>query len=138
MKETTIFQLVELSEGLERWLHPKLPILLQGVSPSSKLFMKIRAFWKPIQDVDPIAIHLFYEQVRQQVLDGSIPVSEADYIMLVGYHLQALLSDNDKKIHKPGYFPSLDGLVPQALVSKGSTWFDTPPSSLSLFLGGPV
>lgn len=147
MKETSIFQLVEISEGLgrnffflsfsllfglrkqpktthlERWLHPKIPVLLQGVSPSSKIFLKIRAFWKPVQEiVDPVAIHLFYEQVKQQVLEGAIQVTESDYLELLGFQLQALLSDNDKKLHKPGYFPNLEGLVPQSLQSKGNSW----------------
>jgi len=84
----------------------------------------MRAFWKTVQEIpDPIATHLFYEQVKQQVLDGTIPVSEGDYIEMIGFHLQALLSNHDKKTHKPGYFDTLDRLVPPSLQAKGNNWW---------------
>jgi len=70
--------------------------------------MKIRAFSKSIQDIrDPVAVHLFYEQVKADVIQGEIPVTETEFLELLGFQLQALLSDNDPKIHKSGYFKYL-------------------------------
>lgn len=76
-----------------------------GISYSSKLYFKVRVFWKNTEEVgDPMAIHLMCVQLRSDVLAGRLPLnSESDVLQVVGFHLQAVLGDYEKKKHSDAY-----------------------------------
>jgi len=60
---------------------------------------------------DPVAMQLYYVQIRDKVISGDIPVSEDDAIKLAAKQLQILRGNYDKKVRFAAYdatfFPPL-------------------------------
>lgn len=69
-----------------------------------RLEFKARFYFNDISEVtDPKAVHLFFSQIKKQILNGEILVNENEIALLASYNLQAVLGDNDPEKHKPGY-----------------------------------
>lgn len=45
-------------------------VIEQGITPQSKLILKVQYFKIPVQLSDPVAIHLFYLQIQQKVVSA--------------------------------------------------------------------
>ncbi|EPZ36417.1 hypothetical protein ROZALSC1DRAFT_26696 [Rozella allomycis CSF55] len=96
------------NNSIDRWLHPNIPVLQQGVYQSSRLIFKLRIVAVPIESIiDHKAIHLYFAQ-------------ENEAIELAGLLLQATLGDYDPEKHKQGFIENLSDYLPKTFLNKVS------------------
>lgn len=104
LQDHEFFDICDCSVIEDRWLDADIPVLSQINSKFSRLEFKARFYFNDISDVtDPKAIHLYFAQIKKQVVNGSINVNESEMVILGSYNLQAVLGDHDPDKHKPGY-----------------------------------
>eukprot|EP00732_Lithocolla_globosa_P002701 Lithocolla_globosa_v1_NODE_1865_length_2286_cov_42.933214.p1 type:complete len:650 gc:universal NODE_1865_length_2286_cov_42.933214:1976-27(-) len=121
LEDTSFFQLANTTDGADRWIALKEPVLLQGLSPTSQIMLKLRFFSKdPTQmtDQNSTAKNLYFLQLRELVVNGDIPVAENDAIEMAALFLQYTVGDFDSKKEKAGYIgkPILKEYIPFYLV----------------------
>jgi len=89
LHDTAFFQLSAITDGYDRWIPLKDPVVGEGLPNNSKLTLKIRFFWKnPAELTDAIARNLYFTQIHKSILTGDFLVSENDLIELSALHLQ--------------------------------------------------
>lgn len=147
--QADFFALCEMRPGkADRWLHPVIKVARYGIQESSKVIMKIKFFKRPKHLVDPIAVRLFYLQIKTNVVSGAYPCADRLAIRLAAYQvshpiplqvvvywswipialccaahaqLQIQEGDHQPQKHKPGWFGGTDHLqqfVPPEVVFK--------------------
>lgn len=87
------------------WLDPsrKVGDQLRGISPIT-LYLGVKFYAAdPCRLVEEITRYQFFLQVKSDVLQGRLPVSQDLAIELASYALQSELGDYDSSRHSPGY-----------------------------------
>ncbi|KAF2075913.1 hypothetical protein CYY_002761 [Polysphondylium violaceum] len=111
------FSLAEhTSDGCDRWLDPNKFVKDVGIKNLSKLVFKIKFFKQPKRLSDSKAVHLYYLQVQQSVVNGIYPCSEAMSFRLSALQFYITFGPYDKEKHITGFLDhgSLSEFIPAA------------------------
>ncbi|EGG24040.1 hypothetical protein DFA_06178 [Cavenderia fasciculata] len=114
--QTEFFSLSEPTpDGCDRWLDPSKLIKDAGIHNLSKLVFKIRFFKQPKKLTDSKAVHLYYLQIQQAVVQGIYPCSEAMSLRLAALQFYITFGAHDKDQHVAGFIDhaTLEGFIPQ-------------------------
>uniref|UniRef100_A0A8C5LQ23 FERM domain-containing protein n=1 Tax=Leptobrachium leishanense TaxID=445787 RepID=A0A8C5LQ23_9ANUR len=121
LKETWFFGLQFTSNGMDTWLNSEKKILQQEVPKEDPLKFRFLAKFYPenvseelMQDITQ---HLFFLQVKKQILDEEIHCSPEASVLLASYAVQAKYGDYNPNIHKPGFL-SQDELLPTQVLQQ--------------------
>ncbi|KAK9889926.1 hypothetical protein WA026_008735 [Henosepilachna vigintioctopunctata] len=116
--ETPYFGLRYLDEfGQTHWLDPtkKLKKQLKSIDPYTLYFgVKFYAV-DPCKLLEEITRYQFFLQVKQDILQGRLPVSTELAAELGAYVLQSELGDYDPRVHLPGYVSEFKFVSNQSL-----------------------
>lgn len=127
--QNEFFSLAEAKKnGIDRWLSPKNTLKEEGISETTPLVFKIKYFKQPLKVFDPQAIHLFFLQVKQNVISGQYPASERLVIRLASYHFHSVYGPHLPQKHKPGFLGEeglKDYLPPEVVASCSSNFLET-------------
>lgn len=118
LKEKQFFQLAVVTDGSDRWLSMREPVVLQGCTRLSNIVLKLRfSSNDPLEVKDPVARRLYFLQIRDKVVRGDVPVGEEDAISLGALWLQNIVGDYEKK-ERRGYFTptNIEDYIPNYLV----------------------
>ena len=58
-----------------------------------------------IDQSDPIQVNLLYAQVKEDILDGTHPVSRDEAVHLAALQCRATYGNFNEAKHKPGFLP---------------------------------
>jgi len=103
-------------DGCDRWLDPNKFVKDAGIKNLSKLVFKIKFFKQPKRLSDSKAVHLYYLQIQQSVVNGIYPCSEAMSFRLSALQFFITFGPYDKEKHVTGFLDhgSLSEFIPQA------------------------
>lgn len=87
----------------------------QDVKEEYTLLLKKKFFFydAEVDTSDPATLNLIYEQYKNDVADGSLPVSRDDTVMLVALTCQVVLGDHDPHKHKPKKTAGMQTWIPE-------------------------
>lgn len=121
LKETWFFGLQYLASGVDTWLKLDKKILQQDVPKEDPLKFRFLAKFYPenvseelFQDITQ---HLFFLQVKKQILDEEIICSPEASVLLASYAVQAKYGDYNPNIHQPGFL-SQEELLPKRVLQQ--------------------
>ncbi|KYQ99981.1 filopodin [Tieghemostelium lacteum] len=104
LSQTEFFSLAEITmDGCDRWLDPKKLVKDAGIVNLSKLVFKIKFFKQPKKLNDAKAVHLFYLQVQNSVVNGFYPCSEAMSFRLSALQFFVTFGAFNKEKHIAGF-----------------------------------
>uniref|UniRef100_A0A8C5C4N7 NF2, moesin-ezrin-radixin like (MERLIN) tumor suppressor b n=1 Tax=Gadus morhua TaxID=8049 RepID=A0A8C5C4N7_GADMO len=116
LRETWFFGLRYTVKDTYAWLKPEKRVLDQEVPKDSPITFSFLAKFFPekVEEelVQEITQHLFFLQVKKQILDEEIFCSPEASVLLASYAVQAKYGDYDPNFHKPGFLAQ-DELLPQ-------------------------
>uniref|UniRef100_A0AAY5EY41 Merlin n=1 Tax=Electrophorus electricus TaxID=8005 RepID=A0AAY5EY41_ELEEL len=125
LRETWFFGLRYTVKDTYAWLKPDKRVLDQDVPKDSPITFHFLAKFFPekVEEelVQEITQHLFFLQVKKQILDEEIFCSPEASVLLASYAVQAKYGDYDPNFHKPGFLAQ-DELLPKRV----STYQMTP------------
>ena len=94
--DASFFQVAVYEDGLYRWLSLVDPVLIQGIQENSFLVLKIRFFFKDLNEIeDSMALYMYYLQVHAQFKRGESRTSERVIVQLMAYFLKIVYPNND-------------------------------------------
>jgi merlin protein len=104
------------SKGIDAWLRFDRKVTDQDLPKESPLNLQFRVKFYP-EDVSEelvqeITQHLFFLQVRQQILDMEIYCPPEATVLLASYAVQAKYGDYDEAVYQPGFLGN-ERLLPQ-------------------------
>ncbi|XP_071992303.1 merlin-like isoform X1 [Engystomops pustulosus] len=121
LKETWFFGLQYVANGMDTWLKLDKKVLQQDVPKEDPLKFRFLAKFYPenvseelFQDITQ---HLFFLQVKKQILDEEIICSAEASVLLASYAIQAKYGDYNPNIHQPGFL-SQEELLPQRVLQQ--------------------
>ncbi|XP_075706502.1 merlin-like isoform X1 [Rhinoderma darwinii] len=121
LKETWFFGLQYVASGVDTWLKLDKKILQQEVPKEDPLKFHFLAKFYPenvseelFQDITQ---HLFFLQVKNQILDEEIICSPEASVLLASYAVQAKYGDYNPNIHQPGFL-SQEELLPKRVLQQ--------------------
>ncbi|KAM4046390.1 merlin-like isoform 1-T3 [Anomaloglossus baeobatrachus] len=121
LKETWFFGLQYMANGVDTWLKLDKKILQQEVPKEDPLKFRFLAKFYPenvseelFQDITQ---HLFFLQVKKQILDEEILCSPEASVLLASYAVQAKYGDYNPSIHQPGFL-SQEELLPKRVLQQ--------------------
>ncbi|KAM3933874.1 merlin-like [Leptodactylus fuscus] len=121
LKETWFFGLQYVANGVDTWLKLDKKILQQDVPKEDPLKFRFLAKFYPenvseelFQDITQ---HLFFLQVKKQILDEEIICSAEASVLLASYAVQAKYGDYNPNIHQPGFL-SQEELLPKRVLQQ--------------------
>ncbi|KAM5182458.1 merlin-like [Mantella aurantiaca] len=121
LKETWFFGLQFVASGMENWLKLEKKILQQQVPKEDPIKFRFMAKFYPENVTDElfqeITQHLFFLQVKKQILDEEIICSPEASVLLASYAVQAKYGDYNPNIHQPGFL-SQDELLPKRVLQQ--------------------
>ncbi|XP_053310885.1 merlin-like [Spea bombifrons] len=121
LKETWFFGLQFTANGMDNWLNLDKKILHQEVPKEDPIKLRFLAKFYPEnvseELVQEITQHLFFLQVKKQILDEEIHCSPEASVLLASYAVQAKYGDYNPNIHKPGFL-SHDELLPKRVLQQ--------------------
>ncbi|OCT95090.1 merlin isoform X2 [Xenopus laevis] len=121
LKESWFFGLQFTSNGMDTWLKLDKKILQQDLPKEEPTKFRFLAKFYPEnvaeELVQDITRHLFFLQVKKQILDEEIHCSPEASVLLALYALQAKYGDYNPNIHQPGFL-SKDELLPQRVLQQ--------------------
>ncbi|XP_063313375.1 merlin-like isoform X1 [Pelobates fuscus] len=121
LKETWFFGLQFTSDGMDTWLKLEKKVLQQEVPKEDPIKFRFLAKFYPEnvseELVQDITQHLFFLQVKKQILDEEIHCSPEASVLLASYAVQAKYGDYNPNIHKPGFL-SQDELLPKRVLQQ--------------------
>lgn len=121
LKETWFFGLQFTSSGMETWLNLDKKILQQEVPKEDPIIFLFLAKFYPEnvseELVQDITQHLFFLQVKKQILDEEIHCLPEASVLLASYAVQVKYGDYDPNFHKPGFL-SQDELLPKRVLQQ--------------------
>ncbi|KAF7697143.1 hypothetical protein HF521_005561 [Silurus meridionalis] len=119
LRETWFFGLRYTVKDTYAWLKPDKRVLDQDVPTDSPITFHFLAKFFPekVEDelVQEITQHLFFLQVKKQILDEEIFCSPEASVLLASYAVQAKYGDYDPNFHKPGFLAQ-DELLPKRVL----------------------
>ncbi|XP_056588023.1 NF2, moesin-ezrin-radixin like (MERLIN) tumor suppressor b [Triplophysa dalaica] len=119
LRETWFFGLRYIVKDTYAWLKPDKRVLDQEVPKDSPITFHFLAKFFPekVEDelVQEITQHLFFLQVKKQILDEEIFCSPEASVLLASYAVQAKYGDYDPNFHKPGFLAQ-DELLPKRVL----------------------
>ncbi|XP_059398813.1 merlin-like [Carassius carassius] len=119
LRETWFFGLRYTVKDTYAWLKPDKRVLDQEVPKDSPITFHFLAKFFPekVEDelVQEITQHLFFLQVKKQILDEEIFCSPEASVLLASYAVQAKYGDYDPNFHKPGFLAQ-DELLPKRVL----------------------
>ncbi|KAM8976824.1 merlin-like [Pelodytes ibericus] len=121
LKESWFFGLQFTANGMDSWLILEKKILQQDVPKEDPVKFSFLAKFYPenVSDelVQEITQHLFFLQVKKQILDEEIHCSPEASVLLASYAVQAKYGDYNPNIHQPGFL-SQDELLPKRVLQQ--------------------
>ncbi|XP_068124669.1 merlin-like isoform X2 [Hyperolius riggenbachi] len=121
LKETWFFGLQFVASGMDTWLKLDKKILQQQVPKEDPVKFRFLAKFYPENVTDElfqeITQHLFFLQVKKQILNEEIICSPEASVLLASYAVQAKYGDYNHNVHKPGFL-SQDELLPDRVLQQ--------------------
>ncbi|XP_070591215.1 uncharacterized protein [Erythrolamprus reginae] len=116
LRESWYFGLWYSIKGMGTWLKMEKKVLDQDIpkeDPVNFCFL-VKFYPEKVEEelLQEITQHLFFLQVKKQILDEEIYCSPEATILLASYAVQAKYGDYDPNLHKPGF------LAPEELLPK--------------------
>ncbi|KAG9265675.1 merlin [Astyanax mexicanus] len=119
LRETWFFGLRYTVKDTHAWLKHEKRVLDQEVPKDSPITFHFLAKFFPekVEEelVQEITQHLFFLQVKKQILDEEIFCSPEASVLLASYAVQAKYGDYDPNFHKPGFLAQ-DELLPKRVL----------------------
>ncbi|MED6294259.1 Merlin, partial [Characodon lateralis] len=119
LRETWFFGLRYTVKDTYAWLKPEKRVLDQEVPKDFPITFHFLAKFFPekVEEelVQEITQHLFFLQVKKQILDEEIFCSPEASVLLASYAVQAKYGDYDPNFHKPGFLAQ-DELLPKRVL----------------------
>ncbi|XP_077338452.1 merlin-like isoform X2 [Lithobates pipiens] len=121
LRETWFFGLQFVASGMDTWLKLEKKILQHQVPKEDPIRFRFMAKFYPENVTDElfqeITQHLFFLQVKKQILDEEIICSPEASVLLASYAVQAKYGDYNPNIHQPGFL-SQDELLPKRVLQQ--------------------
>ncbi|PIK46205.1 putative merlin [Apostichopus japonicus] len=122
LRETWYFGLQYVdSKGYTAWLKLDKKVQEQNIPKVSPVPFNFQAKFYPEEVseelIQEITQHLFFLQVKQQILNQEIYCSPEASVLLASYAVQAKYEDYDKEIHHQGFL-SEEELLPQRVIEQ--------------------
>ncbi|XP_039612924.1 neurofibromin 2b (merlin) isoform X2 [Polypterus senegalus] len=119
LRETWFFKLRYMVKDTYFWLKMDKRVLDQELPKEDPITFHFLAKFYPekVEEelVQEITQHLFFLQVKKQILDEEIYCSPEASVLLASYAVQAKYGDYDPNFHKPGFLAE-DELLPQRVL----------------------
>ncbi|KAM4050130.1 LOW QUALITY PROTEIN: talin-1 [Anomaloglossus baeobatrachus] len=103
------------------WLDPGRTLREQGVDENETLLLRRKFFYSDqnVDSRDPVQLNLLYVQARDDILNGSHPVSFDKACEFAGYQCQVQFGPHNEMKHKPGFLELKDFLPKEYIKQKG-------------------
>ncbi|XP_054857858.1 merlin-like [Eublepharis macularius] len=119
LRETWFFGLQYTIKGMPSWLKMDKKVLDQEIPKEDPVSFRFLAKFYPekVEEelLQEITQHLFFLQVKKQILDEEIYCSPEATILLASYAVQAKYGDYDPDFHKPGFLAQ-EELLPKRVL----------------------
>nr|XP_020862746.1 merlin-like isoform X2 [Phascolarctos cinereus] len=121
LRETWFFGLQYAVKGVCAWLKMEKKVLEQEIPKEDpiKFWFLAKFYPEKVEEelLQEITQHLFFLQVKKQILDEEIYCSPEVTVLLASYAVQAKYGDYDPNFHKPGFLAQ-DELLPKRVVKQ--------------------
>nr|XP_015193068.1 PREDICTED: talin-1 isoform X1 [Lepisosteus oculatus]XP_015193073.1 PREDICTED: talin-1 isoform X1 [Lepisosteus oculatus] len=103
------------------WLDHGRTLREQGVEETEMLLLRRKFFYSDqnVDSRDPVQLNLLYVQARDDILNGSHPVSFDKACEFAGYQCQIQFGDHNEQKHKPGFLDLKEFLPKEYIKNKG-------------------
>ncbi|KAJ8392765.1 hypothetical protein AAFF_G00072490 [Aldrovandia affinis] len=103
------------------WLDHGRTLREQGVEETEMLLLRRKFFYSDqnVDSRDPVQLNLLYVQARDDILNGSHPVSFDKACDFAGYQCQIQFGDHNETKHKPGFLDMKEFLPKEYIKNKG-------------------
>ncbi|XP_053502228.1 talin-1 [Ictalurus furcatus] len=103
------------------WLDHGRTLREQGVEETEMLLLRRKFFYSDqnVDSRDPVQLNLLYVQARDDILNGSHPVSFDKACEFAGYQCQIQFGDHNEAKHKPGFLDLKEFLPKEYVKNKG-------------------
>ncbi|NWI14370.1 TLN1 protein, partial [Crypturellus soui] len=103
------------------WLDHSRTLREQGIDDSETLLLRRKFFYSDqnVDSRDPVQLNLLYVQARDDILNGSHPVSFDKACDFAGYQCQIQFGPHNEEKHKPGFLELKDFLPKEYIKQKG-------------------
>uniref|UniRef100_H3ANX1 Talin 1 n=1 Tax=Latimeria chalumnae TaxID=7897 RepID=H3ANX1_LATCH len=103
------------------WLDHGRTLREQGVDETETLLLRRKFFYSDqnVDSRDPVQLNLLYVQARDDILNGSHPVSFDKACEFAGYQCQIQFGPHNEQKHKPGFLDLKDFLPKEYIKQKG-------------------
>ncbi|XP_067320811.1 talin-1 isoform X1 [Anolis sagrei] len=103
------------------WLDHGRTLREQGIDDSETLLLRRKFFYSDqnVDSRDPVQLNLLYVQARDDILNGSHPVSFDKACEFAGYQCQVQFGSHNEQKHKPGFLDLRDFLPKEYIKQKG-------------------
>ncbi|XP_039615508.1 talin-1 isoform X2 [Polypterus senegalus] len=103
------------------WLDHGRTLREQGVEETETLLLRRKFFYSDqnVDSRDPVQLNLLYVQARDDILNGSHPVSFEKACEFAGYQCQIQFGDHNEQKHKPGFLDLKEFLPKEYIKQKG-------------------
>eukprot|EP00761_Pharyngomonas_kirbyi_P012286 gb/GECH01012313.1/.p1 GENE.gb/GECH01012313.1/~~gb/GECH01012313.1/.p1 ORF type:complete len:850 (+),score=157.41 gb/GECH01012313.1/:1-2550(+) len=87
----------------DRFLDRNRTLMEEDINNESDLVFKMKYMKMPAEDMEEVALSLFYQQVQKSIVGEVYPCTERVAVRLAAYEVQATFGDYNVKKHKVGY-----------------------------------
>ncbi|XP_030824256.1 talin-1 isoform X1 [Camarhynchus parvulus] len=103
------------------WLDHGRTLREQGIDDNETLLLRRKFFYSDqnVDSRDPVQLNLLYVQARDDILNGSHPVSFDKACEFAGYQCQIQFGPYNEQKHKPGFLELKDFLPKEYIKQKG-------------------
>ncbi|XP_010776085.1 talin-1-like [Notothenia coriiceps] len=103
------------------WLDHGRTLREQGVEETEMLLLRRKFFYSDqnVDSRDPVQLNLLYVQARDDILNGSHPVSFDKACDFCGYQCQIQFGDHKEDKHKPGFLDLKEFIPKEYIKNKG-------------------
>ncbi|KAM6111541.1 talin-1-like [Phoenicopterus ruber ruber] len=103
------------------WLDHGRTLCEQGIDNNEMLLLRRKFFYSDqnVDSRDPVQLNLLYVQARDDILNGSHPVSFDKACEFAGYQCQIQFGPHNEQKHKPGFLELKDFLPKEYIKQKG-------------------
>ncbi|XP_062984421.1 talin-1 isoform X2 [Elgaria multicarinata webbii] len=103
------------------WLDHGRTLREQGIDDSETLLLRRKFFYSDqnVDSRDPVQLNLLYVQARDDILNGSHPVSFDKACEFAGFQCQIQFGSHNEQKHKPGFLDLKDFLPKEYIKQKG-------------------
>uniref|UniRef100_A0A8C3T056 FERM domain-containing protein n=1 Tax=Chelydra serpentina TaxID=8475 RepID=A0A8C3T056_CHESE len=119
LRETWFFGLQYTIKGMHTWLKMDKKVLDQEIPKEDPVSFRFLAKFYPekVEEelLQEITQHLFFLQVKKQILDEEIYCSPEATVLLASYAVQAKYGDYDPNFHEPGFLAQ-EELLPKRVL----------------------